>query len=118
MAYSINEQLSYFLKTQGLTITALDTHPHIDDVVLLARIRNDLWHLYSRQERQYLNDLWHLIYAERHGLVKRHIDTLEKLIQNKQQIQAKLRLSATKANKRDDDNRGKASLTTQSGYRG
>jgi hypothetical protein len=113
MAYSINQQLSYFLKKQGLTISALDTHPHIDDVILLTRIRQSLWHLCSREERQYLNDLWHLVYIEHHGLIKRHIDRLDKLIQNKIHIQAKL---ATKANKRDDDNRGKTSLTTQMVY--
>lgn len=113
MTYSINQQLSYFLKKQGLTISALDTHPHIDDVILLTRIRQSLWHLYSRKERQYLNDLWHLVYTEYHSLNKRHIDRLTKLIQNKQHIQAKL---ATKATKRDDDNRGKASLTTPTVY--
>lgn len=97
MAYSINQQLSYFLKQQGLTIRDLDSHPHIDDVILLAQTRNSLWHLYSRNERRYLNDLWHLVYTEHHGLTKRHIDKLEQLIQNKQLIQAKLRHTATQA---------------------
>ena len=91
MAYSINQQTSYFLKQQGINSADLLRHPHIDDVILLIRIRKDLWHLYSRQERQYLNDIWHLVYTERHGLTKRHIDRLATLIHNKQIIETKLK---------------------------
>jgi hypothetical protein len=112
MAYSINQQTSLFLKQRGLTIADLERHPHIDDVILLANIRINLWDEFNRKEREYINAIWGIVYKQHHGIIPKHLDKITNIIQNIQLRRYKIKqLRATKATKRDDDYRGKTSLT-------
>ena len=74
------EQLvGYWLKRKGITRTALETHPHIDDVVLLMRWREGVWHLLNTSEQAVWGAYWGHTYKKRKALKKKSLNKLEQI---------------------------------------
>lgn len=89
------EQLvGYWLKCQGITRKALETHPHIDDVILLMRWRDAMWHLLNSSEKAVWGAYWGYTYNQRRALKKKSLAKLEQITitatQRQQTQQAKI----------------------------
>lgn len=87
------EQLvGYWLKTRGITRKALETHPHIDDVILLLKYRDAMWDLLNNSERAVWGAYWGYTYNKRKALKKKSLAKLEQIT-----ITATTRREETKA---------------------
>ena len=60
--YSIAEQTSYWLKSKGLTLTDLTHHEQIDDVILLANIKDEFRNDFNLAQEGYWAALWSYVY--------------------------------------------------------
>lgn len=77
MAYSINQQTSYFLKTKGITAKDLTSHPLIDDLILLVSVRDEFANEFNQTQQEYLTNLWHYVYNNQYRLKTKHLKKLE-----------------------------------------
>lgn len=90
------EQLvGYWLKSRkGITRKALETHPHIDDVILLLKWRDGVWHMLNSSEQAVWGAYWGYTYNKRKALKKKSLAKLEQItitaIQRQQAIKTKL----------------------------
>jgi hypothetical protein len=72
----------------------ISAHPQIDDVVLLANIRNEYWDKLNNVERGVIAGLWGMVYKQRYPLKAKHLGKLQSIVQaqaNKQTKQQILR---------------------------
>jgi len=74
------EQLvGYWLKRKGITRKALETHPHIDDVILLMKYRDGMWNYLNNSERAVWAAYWGYTYNKRKALKKKSLSKLEQI---------------------------------------
>jgi hypothetical protein len=74
------EQLvGYWLKRKGITRKALETHPHIDDVILLMKYRDAMWDKLNNSERAVWGAYWGYTYNKRKALKKKSLNKLEQI---------------------------------------
>lgn len=89
--YSIAEQTSFWLKSKGLTLTDLTHHEQIDDVILLANIKDEFRNDFNLSQEGYWAALWSYVYYHKHSLKSKHLKKLELILSDLQsQRQAKL----------------------------
>ena len=91
MAYSINQQTSYFLRQKGLTLSDLEQHPCIDDLILLANIRTSIFVDFNRSQRAFFNGLWGVVKQQRHKLKEKHLNKLTDIISDIEQARIKIK---------------------------
>jgi hypothetical protein len=74
-------------------------HPQIEDVVLLANIRNEFWGQLNNQDRGVIAGLWGMVYTQRYPLKKKHLQKLENIIQaiTKAQLKQQFKRNKIKA---------------------
>ena len=91
--YSIAEQTSYWLKSKGLTLTDLTHHEQIDDVILLANIKDEFRNDFNLAQEGY-------VYHNKHSLKSKHLNKLNIILTELQsQRQAKLHRLAIQRDK-------------------
>lgn len=74
------EQLvGYWLKRKGITRKALETHPHIDDVILLLKWRDAMGNLLNPSEQAVWGAYWGYTYNKRKALKKKSLSKLEQI---------------------------------------
>lgn len=71
-------------------------HPQIDDVVLLANIRNEFWTEMNNQHRGVVAGLWGMVYTKKYPLKAKHLQKLEGIIQAITQAQIKQQIKRNK----------------------
>ena len=98
--YSIAEQTSYWLKSKGLTLTDLTHHEQIDDVILLANIKDEFRNDFNLAQEGYWEALWSYVYHNKHSLKSKHLNKLNIILTELQsQRQAKLHRLAIQRDK-------------------
>ena len=98
--YTIAEQTSYWLKSKGLTLTDLTHHEQIDDVILLANIKDEFRDDFDLAQEGYWAALWSYVYHNKHSLKSKHLNKLNILLTELQsQRQAKLHQQAIQRGK-------------------
>ena len=92
---NIQHQTNYWCRTMGIHNKDLDTHPQMDDVMLLIHFR-DLEPMLNIQERNFLVGLWESCYKQKWPIKRKTIAKLENLavtvIIRQEQIKAKRKL--------------------------
>lgn len=74
------EQLvGYWLKRKGITKKAIETHPHIDDVILLMKWRDAMWNILNNSEQAVWGAYWGYTYNKRKALKKKSLNKLEQI---------------------------------------
>lgn len=69
-----------FCRKHNMKITDFDTHPYIEDVVLLAKIKADMYPHLDRSGQGYWSGLWSYVYHKHGKLKNKHLDKLEKYV--------------------------------------
>jgi hypothetical protein len=87
---------NYWCKTLGIKSKDLEDHPQIDDVIMLIRLRQDLWSLMSINEQSIWSGIWSWVYHHKYILTKKNLDKLEKIVSN---IQFRQQLHQAQRNK-------------------
>lgn len=77
----ITHYTNLWCRQQGIHAKDLENHPQADDVVLLVKIRQDLWHLMDSSDRGVWSAYWDWTYYKAHHLKKKHLTKLDKIIQ-------------------------------------
>lgn len=73
------EQLvGYWAKTIGLSKKTIDTHPQIDDIILLRQFRQEFWDLPNFWRTQY-DKIYSYVYKGRFPLTKAHLRQLTRI---------------------------------------
>lgn len=82
MAYRTLEHeqtLGYWLAKRGISRKALDTHPHIDDVILLLKWRDTMWNKLNKSEQAVWGAYWGSVYHKQKALKNKALAKLEKI---------------------------------------
>ena len=121
----LHEQtLGYWLATKGITRKALDTHPHCDDIILLLKWRDSMWHKLNPSEQAIWGAYWGSVYHKRRKLKNKALKKLEQITitaterhnrQEQQSQQARSRIqSLRKAKHRTLIKKSSANMTAKS----
>jgi hypothetical protein len=86
-----NWDIARWLRQSGrkITVTDLDSHPHIDDVITLLNIREALWHLMDQKEQACWGGYWSVVYQQKKPLQDRFWKKFNRIADNIQQRQLK-----------------------------
>lgn len=80
---AVNYRLEYatirWLKQRGLTLKDLESHPQIDDVILLSRWRDEFWTQATKNERAFWSSQWDWAYHKQCPLKKKYLSKLEEI---------------------------------------
>ena len=102
MAFKELEQeqfIGYWCKTKGITKKDLESHPHIDDVILLMKYRAECWHRLNKSEQAVWGAIWGIIYKKRKPLTNKGLKKLELIYTNSKQrhLQQLIKIHTIKA---------------------
>lgn len=81
-----------WLKSHGVTVTDLDKHPRIDDIVLLINIRQSLWTSMTASEQATWGAYWNIVYNKRKPLKPKALTKFEHITQQIKQRQLKIQI--------------------------
>ena len=86
-----NWDIARWLRQSGrkITVTDLDSHPHIDDVITLLNIREALWHLMDQKEQACWGGYWSVVSQQKKPLQDRFWKKFNRIADNIQQRQLK-----------------------------
>jgi hypothetical protein len=81
-----------WLRSHGVTVQDLDTHPRIPDVILLINIRTNLWHAMNSSEQAVWGAYWSIVYHKRRPLNHKALTKFERitLAVDQRQLQIKI----------------------------
>jgi len=68
---------NYWCRTKGIHNRDLDTHPQIDDVVLLVKYRTAMWTKLNKTEQGHWGAVWSWTYHHKMPLKAKHLKKLE-----------------------------------------
>lgn len=92
---NIKHQTNYWCRTKGIHSSDLDSHPQMDDVMLLIHFK-DLEPYLNSQERNFLVGCWESTYKQKWPIKRKTMAKLENLAVTvgirQEQIQAKRNL--------------------------
>lgn len=78
MAQSLIEGVTnYWCRTKGIQSTDLETHPQMDDVILLIQYRDAMWSKLNKSEQAHWGAVWDWCYHKKHSLKRKHLAKLE-----------------------------------------
>jgi hypothetical protein len=78
--YIRQEQLvGYWSKTKGISKKSLERHPHIDDVILLLKWRESMWHMLNKSEQAIWGAYWGNTYKKQKALKNKALKKLEQI---------------------------------------
>lgn len=124
-----NWSIGYWLRKHGVTGSDFDTHPCIDDMIILLNIRDSLWHSMNSSEQATWGAYWNLVFRKRLPLKEKFWRKFTSIAINidqrqarQQQLRQQLKQFRTLENK-DHNNDGKGSdlsqmLTDKGNHRG
>lgn len=77
----ITHYTNLWCRQKGIYSRDLESHPRADDVVLLIKLRDDLWDVLDASDRAVWSAYWGWAYHKAFALKKKHLTKLEKIIQ-------------------------------------
>jgi hypothetical protein len=104
-----------WLRSRGIDVQDLDSHPRIDDIILLINIRQSLWTVMNNSEQASWGGYWDSVYKKKNALKNKALIKFEKIaeqIQDRQQLIRQLRTGTSQRNK-DHDMTAKGSCSPQ-----
>jgi hypothetical protein len=112
-----NWNIGRWLRGHGVTLTDLDQHPRIADIVLLINIRQSLWVTMTASEQATWGAYWNMVYNQRKPLKPKALKKFENIIQDINQRQLKINIlrqinqskSGSAKQNIDQDNKAKGS---------
>ena len=73
----INGVTNYWCRTKGIHSKDLDSHPKMDDVILLMKWRDAMWAKCNASERAFYNSIWGYVYSKKRPLKQKYLKKLE-----------------------------------------
>lgn len=70
---------NYWCRSKGISKKDLETHPQIDDVILMLRFRDSLWTILNQSEQAVWGAYWNTVYHKRRCLHKKALNKLEQI---------------------------------------
>ena len=70
---------NYWCKTKGISKKDLESHPQIDDVILMLRFRDSLWSNMNASEQGIWAAYWSRVYHKRRALHNKALKKLEQI---------------------------------------
>lgn len=80
LALEQSQLVGYWAKTQGITQKDLESHPCIDDLILLINFRNEFWSDMTQGQRLSWQCHWDWVYFRKNTIRKKHLKKLENII--------------------------------------
>jgi hypothetical protein len=78
MAQTLIEGVTnYWCRTLGIHNRDLDTHPQMDDVIILIKYRDSIWSSLNKSEQSHWGAVWDWCYHRKYPLKKKHLTKLE-----------------------------------------
>ncbi len=77
-ALEAEQLIGYWIKRHGITKKDLDTHPQIEDIMLLIKFNAEFWDMNQKFKKKY-NSAWHWVYKKKLPLRKNHLNNLKKI---------------------------------------
>jgi hypothetical protein len=75
----LNHYTNLWCREKGIHAKDLTAHPHADDVVLMLRIREDMFDKFNASERAVWGAYWNTIYHKRRPIHKKALKKLEQI---------------------------------------
>jgi hypothetical protein len=94
MSIFAEQVTNYWCRTLGIHSRDLDTHPQIDDVIILINFIQEYEKEFTPKQRILVYIIWDWCYSKRKPLTRKYLKALEKTIYKLQQIR-NLKLKAT-----------------------
>jgi hypothetical protein len=82
-----------WLRKKGMTVKDLDSHPQVDDLIILINIRDQLWYAMTHREQCSWGKYWDLVYQYQYPLTQKFwnkFNTIAKQIDNRQQTRQQI----------------------------
>jgi len=102
-----------WVKTKGLKIRDITSHPQIDDAILLVKIRDEYWSFFNANNKGLWAALWNKVYHLQFNLKAKHLKQLEQLVitATSRQLELEHKRQLIKA-KRNNIEKGVVNMTT------
>lgn len=68
---------NYWCRSKGISTKDLESHPQIEDVMLLLKFREGMWSKLNRSEQAHWGAYWNWCYHRKFLLKKKHLKKLE-----------------------------------------
>ena len=93
------QYVGYWCKTKGITKKDLESHPQIDDVILLLKYRADCWHRLNTSEQAVWGAFWGQTYKKRKALRNKSLKKLESIYKysRNRQLEQLIKIKTIKA---------------------
>lgn len=78
-ANELNHYTNLWCRERGIHSKDLEKHPRADDIVLLLRFREELWHKLNRSEQGCWAGYWSSVYKKRNALKSKALNKLEQI---------------------------------------
>jgi hypothetical protein len=66
-------------RQKGIHASDLESHYQADDVVLLIKWREEMWHILTKSEQSFWAAVWSWTYHKKYSLKQKHLTKLEKI---------------------------------------
>jgi hypothetical protein len=77
MSQFATQVTNYWCRSKGIKSEDLDTHPQIDDVMLLLKYRDGMWIKLNTSEQAHWGAIWDWTYHRKYPLKNKHLAKLE-----------------------------------------
>lgn len=78
-ARELTHYTNMWCKSKGITSADLDKHPQADDVVLMLKWREEMWHKLNASEQAVWGAYWNIVYNKKRALYKKALNKLEQI---------------------------------------
>jgi hypothetical protein len=75
----LNHYTNLWCREKGIYSKDLESHPHADDVVLMLRIREDMFDKFNQSEQAVWGAYWNIVYYKRRPIHKKALKKLEQI---------------------------------------
>jgi len=75
----LNHYTNLWCRERGIHASDLEKHPRADDIVLLLRFREELWHKLNKNEQSCWAGYWSSIYVKKNKLKLKALKKLEQI---------------------------------------
>lgn len=72
----LNYEISSWCRKKGIRYGELDTHPQIDDVIILIKFKDEMWNDMDASERGIWGRYWNFVYNHKLPLKQAYLDKL------------------------------------------
>ena len=97
MANFAQQVTNYWCRTKGIHSSDLDTHPQIEDVMILLKYRDAMWQKLNKSEQAHWGAIWDWTYHRKYPLKNKHISKLELITLQAEQRHVNQLIEAAKA---------------------